>query len=111
MHGCGCVPSLQRVKVTIVIPAYNEERLLPLTLSSIQEANRAFHERSWQTELIVCDNNSNDQTSGIARAAGALVVFEPHNHIARARNRGAAAATGDWLLFIDADSRPSVELF
>jgi len=39
------------------------------------------------------------------------VVFEPHNQISRARNRGAAAATGEWLLFIDADSVPSRELF
>lgn len=37
-------------------------------------------------------------------------MFEPVNQIARARNRGAAAATGDWLLFIDADSRPRPEL-
>jgi len=39
------------------------------------------------------------------------VVFEPHNQISRARNRGAAAATGEWLLFVDADSTPSRELF
>jgi len=38
------------------------------------------------------------------------VVFEPHNQISRARNRGAAAATGQWLLFVDADSTPSPEL-
>jgi len=38
------------------------------------------------------------------------VVFEPVNQIGRARNAGAAAATGDWLLFIDADSRPSAPL-
>jgi glycosyltransferase involved in cell wall biosynthesis len=37
-------------------------------------------------------------------------MFEPINQIARARNRGAEAATGDWLLFIDADSQPSKEL-
>jgi len=35
------------------------------------------------------------------------VVFEPHNQISRARNRGAAAARGEWLLFVDADSVPS----
>jgi glycosyltransferase involved in cell wall biosynthesis len=39
------------------------------------------------------------------------VVFEPHNQISRARNRGAAAATGEWLLFVDADSTPSRALF
>lgn len=62
-------------------------------------------------ELIVCDNNSTDRTADIARAAGAKVVFEPVNQISRARNTGAAQATGDWLLFVDADSLPSRELF
>jgi glycosyltransferase involved in cell wall biosynthesis len=62
-------------------------------------------------ELIVCDNNSTDRTAQIAREAGAIVVFEPHNQISRARNRGAAAASGEWLLFVDADSTPSRELF
>ena len=38
------------------------------------------------------------------------MVFEPHNQISRARNTGAAAATGDWLLFVDADSSPSAGL-
>src|SRR5262249_18996054 len=47
----------------------------------------------------------------LARAGGATVVFEPINQIARARNTGAAAATGDWLIFVDADSKPSRELF
>ena len=62
-------------------------------------------------ELIVCDNNSTDRTAGIARAAGARVVFEPHNQISRARNRGAATAAGEWLVFVDADSSPSPGLF
>jgi glycosyltransferase involved in cell wall biosynthesis len=39
------------------------------------------------------------------------VVFEPHNQISRARNRGAQAAGGEWLLFIDADSSPTPGLF
>ena len=66
---------------------------------------------SWNWELIVCDNNSTDRTAEIARVAGARVVFEPHNQISRARNRGAAAATGEWLVFVDADSSPSPGLF
>jgi len=99
------------MKISIVIPAFNEERLLGESLREISRAMAAFVERGWETELIVCDNNSTDRTAEIARAAGAQVVFEPVNQIARARNTGAAAAMGDWLVFVDADSHPSHELF
>lgn len=98
------------VKISIVVPAFNEEQLLGPSLAQIKLASKVIEQRGWKTELIVCDNNSTDQTARIARDAGALVVFEPVNQIARARNRGAAVATGDWLLFIDADSHPSPEL-
>jgi glycosyltransferase involved in cell wall biosynthesis len=94
------------VKVSVVVPAFNEERLLAGSLAAIREAMGAFED----AELIVCDNNSTDRTAEIARAAGARVVFEPVNQIARARNRGAAAASGDWVVFIDADSYPTREL-
>jgi glycosyltransferase involved in cell wall biosynthesis len=99
------------MRMSIVIPAFNEERLIGETLKRIQSALTVFSGRGWETELIVCDNNSTDRTGEIARAAGAQVVFEPVNQIARARNRGAAAAAGDWLLFVDADSHPGRELF
>jgi glycosyltransferase involved in cell wall biosynthesis len=95
------------VKVSVVVPAFNEERLLAGSLAAIRAAMAVFE----QSELIVCDNNSTDRTAEIARAAGAEVVFEPVNQIARARNRGAAAASGEWLVFVDADSYPSRELF
>jgi glycosyltransferase involved in cell wall biosynthesis len=98
-------------KVSIVVPAFNEERLLPSSLACIQTASAAFTAAGWTTELIVCDNNSTDRTAEIAAAAGARVVFEPINQISRARNAGAAQASGDWLLFIDADSFPTHELF
>jgi len=99
------------LKISLVIPAFNEERLLGASLAKIQAAAAAFTRRDWAVELIVCDNNSTDKTAAIATAAGAKVVFEPINQIARARNCGAAAATGDWLVFVDADSHPSAELF
>jgi glycosyltransferase involved in cell wall biosynthesis len=98
------------VKISLIIPAFNEEKLLGASLRSITAAAAAFHARGWPTELIVCDNNSTDRTAEVARAAGARVVFEPVNQIARARNTGASIATGDWLVFIDADSQPSREL-
>ncbi len=93
------------------MPAFNEERLLGESLAQIQSATRVFARRGWDVELIVCDNNSTDRTAEIARAAGTTVVFEPVNQIARARNCGAAAATGDWLVFVDADSHPGDGLF
>src|SRR5437762_13783290 len=73
----------------------------------MRSAMEAFAERGWPAELIVCDNNSDDRTAQIARAAGARVVFEPVNQIARARNRGAAPAAGEWLICVAADSHPS----
>ncbi|MBN8249189.1 MAG: glycosyltransferase [Verrucomicrobia bacterium] len=99
------------MKVSIVIPAFNEEKLLGGTLASVSTASEAFARRGWDVEVLVCDNNSTDRTASIARAAGAQVVFEPVNQIGRARNTGAAAATGDWLVFVDADSSPSTALF
>jgi len=92
------------VKLSVVVPAYNEEALLGATLANLKAVVPP------PFELVVCDNNSTDRTAAIARAAGATVVFEPFNQISRARNRGAAAAAGDWLLFVDADSLPSRDL-
>jgi glycosyltransferase involved in cell wall biosynthesis len=98
------------VKISIVVPAFNEERLLGESLAKIKSASGAFTQRGWGVELIVCDNNSTDRTAEIARSAGATVVFEPVNQISRARNSGAAAASGEWFIFVDADSHPSEEL-
>jgi GT2 family glycosyltransferase len=99
------------VKISVVVPAFNEERLLPQSLAAISAASSVFAAAGWTTELIVCDNNSTDRTAEIAAAAGAVVVPEPINQIGRARNAGASRATGDWLLFVDADSFPTGELF
>jgi glycosyltransferase involved in cell wall biosynthesis len=99
------------MKISIIVPAFNEEALLGACLGSIQSAALEFKNRGWSSELIVCDNNSTDRTAEIARGAGARVIFEPVNQISRARNSGAAAATGDWLMFVDADSYPSGALF
>jgi glycosyltransferase involved in cell wall biosynthesis len=99
------------MKISVVVPAYNEEKLLGECLRCIRRAQEVFLEARWETELIVCDNNSTDQTAELARAEGARVVFEPFNQISRARNRGASVAVGDWLVFIDADSYPSPALF
>jgi glycosyltransferase involved in cell wall biosynthesis len=99
------------VKISVIVPAFNEEKLIVATLRSIRAATAAFAPLGWESELVVCDNNSTDRTAELAREAGAKVVFEPVNQIGRARNTGAAGASGDWLVFVDADSQPSAELF
>jgi glycosyltransferase involved in cell wall biosynthesis len=91
------------VKLSIVIPAWNEEQLLPGCIESVRATVGDL--AGVDIELIVVDNNSTDTTAAVAKAAGARVVHEGVNQIARARNAGAAVAEGDWLVFLDADSR------
>lgn len=97
------------MEYSIIIPAYNEEKLLPATLdclnSILQELKHEF-----SGEIIVVDNNSDDSTPEIAKIKNARVVFEPENCIAQARNAGASKAMGDFLIFVDADTIVSAEL-
>src|ERR1039458_6804960 len=87
---------------SVIVPACNEDGYLQQTLEGI-EAARAFMLEE-QGEVIVVYNASTDRTASIAAAAGAKVVTEPIRNVGRARNRGAACAAGEWLVFIDADT-------
>jgi len=93
----------RRPALSIIIPAWNEAEWLPRTLAAVQEALSGIDRNS---EIIVVDNASTDRTPRIAQAAGCRVVFEPERRISRARNAGAAAACGDYFLFVDADTWP-----
>ncbi len=95
---------ISSIHLSIIIPAYNEERLITRCLNSVSESLNANARADFTHEIIVVDNNSSDKTADLARQSGAIVVFEPINQISRARNAGAAAAKGDWFLFVDADS-------
>ena len=86
---------------SIIIPAYNEEAYLPEALASAYAAMDAGRRKG---EVVVVDNNSSDRTAEIARSMGAVVIHEPVNQIARARNTGARAARGRNLIFLDADT-------
>src|SRR5260370_29371352 len=88
------------MKISVVVPAFNEERLLPGSLRSIRAAMQGLDRLGWKSELIVCDNNSTDRTAEIAKGAGAQVAFEPVNQIGRARNTRAARAGGGWIFFV-----------
>ncbi len=93
---------------SFVIPAYNEEESLHDCLTAIRSACEGIGVDDW--EMIVCDNNSTDRTAEIAQSEGARIVYEPYNQISRARNRGAAVASGSYLVFVDADTQVSTAL-
>ena len=92
---------------SVVIPAWNESAHIEATLDAV---NSAVSLQQFRGDIIVVDNNSSDGTAEIASNAGARVVFESINQIARARNTGAQASDADWLVFIDADSIVSTKL-
>ena len=93
--------------ISFVVPAYNEAQLLAATLDAIHAAARDI---AHPYELIVADDASTDDTAAIARAHGARVVACAHRQIARVRNTGAHASTGDILIFVDADTMVSTPL-
>ena len=86
--------------VSVVIPAYNEEKYLPLCLESMKKQDYAA-----QYEVIVVDNTSTDNTAKIALDWGAKVVYESKRSPACARQKGVEAATGEIIVFIDADTQ------
>ena len=95
--------------LSFIIPAYNEEKLLPKTLDTLNAILENIKEH-YSGEIIVVDNNSTDNTANIANKYNAHVVFEPDNCIAKARNAGAKSAEGRFFIFVDADTLPSSEI-
>lgn len=87
--------------ISFVVPAYNEERLLDATLSAIHAAAAAVNR---PYEIVVVDDSSTDGTVAVARTRGASVVSVACRQIAATRNAGARAASGDILIFVDADT-------
>jgi glycosyltransferase involved in cell wall biosynthesis len=97
-------------RFSLVIPAYNEERLLPRLLDSIEVARNAYGNRDL-VEVIVADNMSTDSTALIATVRKCRVVTVEKRVIAAARNGGAAVARGEIVAFIDADSQVHPQTF
>ncbi len=87
--------------ISFVIPAHNEEGDLAATLRQLKESADAAGR---PYEIIVVDDASTDRTGEIAAAGVATVVRVEHRQIAATRNAGARRATGDVLIFVDAET-------
>ena len=87
------------MKLSVIIPAFNEERLLPACLDAIQASARAL---DLTHEIIVSDDGSTDATAQIAETAGARVIRGENRQIAATRNLGASIARFDRLPLLQA---------
>jgi glycosyltransferase involved in cell wall biosynthesis len=83
--------------VSIVIPAYNEERYLPECLQSLKEQTHT------PVEVIVVDDGSTDKTKEVVRKFGYTLLSQDHKGPGVARNYGARHATSAIVAFLDAD--------
>jgi rSAM/selenodomain-associated transferase 2 len=81
--------------ISVVLPALDEEDMVAAAIGSVREE---------AGEVIVSDGGSSDRTRERAREAGATVLDTPPGRGAQLRH-GAAAARGDWLVFLHADTR------
>lgn len=90
------------MKISFVIPAYNEAKNIVSCVESIQ---KEIATTTVPCEIIVVNNNSTDETKELAENAGAKVVDEHTKGIVWARRAGVAASTGDIIASIDADNR------
>jgi len=94
-----------KIHLSVVIPAYNEEKRLPQTLSAVLDF---LKQQPYNSEIIISDDGSTDKTVQVAEAK--LQDF-PHRILTTLRNRGKGhavrqgvlAAAGDYVLFTDAD--------
>ena len=89
------------MKISIIIPAYNEEKYLEETLKCV--LNQDYPD----FEIIVVDNNSTDRTSEIAKSFGVKVFLEKNKGTGWAREKGRLEANGEVLAFLDADCLPN----
>ena len=97
-------------RISLVIPAYNEEELIGKCLESIERAKEYYGKPSL-IETVVVNNCSTDDTEKVALKYKTKVVFEKERRIASVRNKGVSVANGDIVAFLDADSTITPNMF
>src|SRR5580704_2407366 len=91
------------MRLSFVVPAYNEETYLPACLESILAQTRELGD---DVEIVVVNNASTDRTREVALGFPCVrVVDEPRKGLTFARQAGFAASTGDLIANVDSDSR------
>lgn len=87
------------MKISVVIAAYNSQETIARAIDSVLAQTRPAD------EMIVIDDGSTDRTAGIVRSYGDKVILiqQTNAGVSVARNTGIAAATGEWIAFLDAD--------
>lgn len=94
---------MDNIKVSVIVPVYNEERYISATLDSI--INQNFED----FELIVVDDGSTDSTLEIVTEKlsnskiNHKIIHQENNGVSSARNRGITESSGDYIVFVDAD--------
>jgi len=88
-------------KISVIIPAHNEENYIEKCLTSIKEAESKI---DTPVEIVVSLNQCTDKTELIAKSFGAICVHEDEKNIAKIRNAGVKISTGDIIITIDSDS-------
>lgn len=88
-----------RPLISVVIPCYNQARYLADAVDSARSCD-------FPTQIIVVDDGSTDDSGALAEGlAGITLIRQDNRGLAAARNRGLAAAIGDFVIFLDADDR------
>ena len=97
-------------KVTISIPAYNEAATLPVVIKKIKEV---MNSQPYQSHIVVVDDGSRDNTSSVAKQAGAHVITHPKNYglaeTFRTELKEFLRSDDDVLVHIDADGQYNPE--
>ena len=86
-----------------MIPCFNQAQYLPAALASVRQ--QTFQ----PIECLVVDDGSTDRTAAVAAELGARVIRQANGGVAAARNRGLAAAHGEFVAFLDADDELLVD--